>query len=101
MSADELRLRLRETRIVPLSAEEWTGLAPAFDEIERHDTRLAGELVIFEDEGVFFAVEEPSRDHRVIRRLESEEEVRAFVTKRFEEYERMWDGCGCKVEYYR
>ena len=25
----------------------------------------------------------------------------AFVMKRTEEYERMWDGCGCRIEYYR
>lgn len=101
MTPDELRGRLGETGIVPLSAEEWRELARAFSEVERHNTRLAGDLVIFRDKERFFAVEEPSRDARVVRGLEDEGRVRGFVSKRFEEYERMWDGCGCKVEYYR
>lgn len=101
MTPDELRRRLEETGIVSLSAEEWREVGPAFEEVERHDTRLAGDLVIYRDRDGFFALEEPSRDARVVRGLEDEGEVRAFVSKRFEEYERMWDGCGCKVEYYR
>ena len=43
-------------------------------------------------------VEAPSRDARVARLLGAAEEVRAFVRKRMEENERMWDGCGVKVE---
>ena len=45
-------------------------------------------------------VEAPSRDARVGRLLGSREAVRRFVEKRMEEYERMWDGCGVKVDYY-
>jgi hypothetical protein len=45
-------------------------------------------------------VEAPSRDARVARLLGGAAEARAFVQRRMEEYERMWDGCGVKVEYY-
>ena len=46
------------------------------------------------------AVEEPTSRQRVLRRL-AEDEVAAFVKDRLDTYERMWDGCGCKVEYFR
>jgi len=36
----------------------------------------------------------------VARLLGDAEEARAFVERRMEEYERMWDGCGVKVEYF-
>ena len=45
------------------------------------------------------AVEAPSKAARVARLLGGEAEVRAFVAKRLEEYERMWDGCGVKIDY--
>jgi hypothetical protein len=32
--------------------------------------------------------------------LGDEDEVRRFVRERLEAYDRMWDGCGCKVDYY-
>ena len=85
---------------VPLSAEEWEALSPSFPEVERHNTQLAGDLIIVQVGAERMAVESPSRDARVARLLGSVEDARTFVSKRMEEYERMWDGCGVKVEYY-
>jgi hypothetical protein len=85
---------------VPLSAEEWEALSPSFPEVERHNTQLAGDLIIVQVGAERMAVESPSREARVARLLGSVEEARTFVAKRMEEYERMWDGCGVKVEYY-
>ena len=84
----------------PLSAGEWKGLADHFPVEERHQTHLAGELLIVRFQGNLAAVEAPSRDARVARLLGGADEARAFVQKRLEEYERMWDGCGVKVDYY-
>jgi len=36
----------------------------------------------------------------VARLLGGPQEADAFVRKRLEEYERMWDGCGVKVDYF-
>ena len=46
------------------------------------------------------AVEAPSRGARVARVLGSAADAQAFVRKRMAEYERMWDGCGVKVDYF-
>ena len=101
MTLEELRFRVSTEGIVPMDPSEWSELAGSFEEVERHDTRLAGNLIILRDDDTFLAVEEPSRQARVIRKLGGRAEAAAFVTKRMEEYERMWDGCGCRVEYYR
>ncbi len=100
MKADELQRRLETERIVPISAGDWTEVAPRFAEIERHDTYLVGDLLIVRLGDFLAAVEQPSRDERVLRRLADAEEMRRFVRQRLEEYERMWDGCGCKIDYY-
>jgi hypothetical protein len=36
----------------------------------------------------------------VIRRLTGAGEARALVARRLETYDKMWDGCGCKVDYH-
>lgn len=46
------------------------------------------------------AVEEPKSRERVVRRLGDAATAAAFVKERLSDYERMWDGCGCKVDYY-
>lgn len=100
MTSEEFRKRLALGGTVPLTAREWKVLAPEFPVEERHDTQLAGELLIVRIDGDLAAVEAPSRNARVARLLGGAGDAEAFVRKRLEDYERMWDGCGVKVEYY-
>jgi len=100
MTIEELAERLAAGKIVSLPAEEWEGMKDAFVEVERHSTFIAGDLVVARYGDTLFVVEEPSSRERVLRRLADEQEVRSFVQDRLDAYERMWDGCGCKVEYY-
>jgi hypothetical protein len=100
MTLEELKEKVLQGGTVPLSAAEWEEVAHHFPLVERHPTQLAGDLLIVELEEELVAVESPSRDARVARLLGGEEAARAFVAKRMEEYERMWDGCGVKVDYY-
>jgi hypothetical protein len=101
MTRDEFLEKVEKGGTVPLSAGEWDALSPSFPEVERHNTQLAGHLIIVRVGGNLVAVEAPSRDARVARLLGGPGEARAFVRQRLEEYERMWDGCGVKVEYYK
>ena len=99
MTSHEFRKRVALGGAVPLSAREWENIAPHFPLVERHKTQLAGDLIIVRFDGEYAAVEQPSRNARVARLLVGMDAVRAFVEKRLSEYERMWDGCGVKVEY--
>ncbi|MGD2070616.1 MAG: hypothetical protein PVI57_18225 [Gemmatimonadota bacterium] len=101
MTNEELTRRLRAEGIVKLEPAEWREVADAWEEVARHPTQLAGDIVLVRDREGLAALEAPSPRERVIRRLEGEEEARRFVEDRLETYERMWDGCGCRVEYYR
>jgi hypothetical protein len=100
MRVDELERRLTAEHIVPLTAGEWAALADVLDEIERHHTMVAGDLLVVRTAAGLAAVERPTRDERVVRLLGEESAVSAFVAERMAQYERMWDGCGCRVDYY-
>lgn len=100
MTVEELARRLESDAIVSVSAAEWASVSAAFQEVERHPTYLAGDLVLVRVAGGLVAVEEPRSEERILRRLADEDEARRFVQGRLETYERMWDGCGCKVDYY-
>ncbi len=92
--------RLGKQPILTLGAGQWTGIADQFEVIERHSTFISGDLLIVRLEKYYAAVEQPATDERVMRRLGDIDEVRHFVSNRLEDYERMWDGCGCKIDYY-
>lgn len=112
MAPEELNERLKGEGIVALMVEEWEAIASAFEPVWRHDTGFAGELLIArgpvgsEPEGPadldapLIAVEAPKPAARVVRLLADEEEAKRFVEYRLAQYERMWDGCGCRIDYY-
>ena len=101
MTSDELIGRLDAEMIVRLTTSDWNDLARDFEELERHATGMAGDLLVIRIQGGLAAVEQPSPGERVVRRLADPDEAHQFVARRLEEYERMWDGCGCRIDYYR
>ncbi len=100
MTAEELRTQVANEGLVILPEETWNELASDFEEVERHPTFISGDLVIVRLGDAFAAVEEPKPGERVLRRLPDADAVRAFVEDRMATYDRMWDGCGCRVDYY-
>ena len=100
MTAQELNDRLQTERMVGLADVEWAELEDSCDEVERHDTIVAGDLLIVRTDAGLAAVEQPRSGERVVRLLGGIDAVRPFVQQRLSLYERMWDGCGCKVDYY-
>jgi hypothetical protein len=100
MSAEELERRLADERIVPLAVNEWDLLAGEFEEVARHHTMVAGNLLVVRTRAGLAAVERPTPDVRVVRLLGDAATAQSFVEHRMAQYERMWDGCGCRVDYY-
>ncbi len=46
-------------------------------------------------------VQETTLNHEIaIRMFKNKKDAEEFVQERLETYEKMWDGCGCKVDYY-
>ena len=87
MTENEFLEKVQAGGTVPLSREEWESVAGAYEVVERHNTQLAGDLLIIRVGDSLACLESPSRDARVARLLGGEEEARAFVQKRLEEYE--------------
>ena len=100
MSPEELNRRLAGDHIIRLSADEWEAAAPGLEEVERHDTFIAGDLILVRTDHGLAAVEEPKAGERVVTRLGDAATAAAFVEERLSDYERMWDGCGCRIDYY-
>lgn len=99
-TANDLLAALASDEIARVPAATWPQLAEAFFEVERHATGLAGDLVIVRTPAGPAAVEAPSDHEVVVRRLAGPDAIRRFVTDRLAQYERMWEGCGCRIDYF-
>jgi hypothetical protein len=100
VTAADLEQRIARDRIVALAVTDWTAVAAEFEEVERHDTMMAGTLLIVRTSAGLAAVEQPQPRERVVRLLGNSTAARGFVDHRMAQYEKMWDGCGCRVRYY-
>ncbi|MBW2454866.1 MAG: hypothetical protein JRI68_10160 [Deltaproteobacteria bacterium] len=99
MDEPTLLERLEAGQIVLLDRAEWVAASAGFEVVEEHDTRLSGMLQVVRSAAGLAAIEQPKPDQRVVRPLADMDAARAFVTDRLETYDRMWDGCGCKIDY--
>ena len=99
MDIDALLEKLSDASRLGLSPDELAGLLEASALVREEDTCISGMIRILRLKNIIL-VQEQTPDHEIVVRIrptvEAEEE---FVAGRLETYERMWDGCGCKVDY--
>ncbi len=99
VTAGGLLVRLRGARAVELEPDEARTLVEAGRLVREVDTRLAGMLRVLELDGALVVQEQTTRGRHVARVVPSLEAAEALICDRLAVYERMWDGCGCKVDY--
>jgi hypothetical protein len=92
LNEGQLTTRLTAGEIVPLSGRDWDRLASGFEVVARHDTKVAGDLLIVRSAAGIAAVESPNPGDRVVRPLSDERTARSFVADRLRAYDRFWDG---------
>lgn len=100
MEVRELATQLEQPAITTLDAEALPQLLEAAEVIREMDTCLTGWIRVLRFENQF-AVQGQTPDGEVlVRRLDSREAAEHFVEQRLRDYERMWDGYGCTIDYH-
>jgi len=69
--------------------------------ISREDnTYVCNQIRILELNEKILTLEFTLNHELSIRKFDNLKEAEEFVNDRLETYDKMWDGCGCKVDYY-
>ena len=100
MDAQSWLERFPTGRVETITAAELPELLAVGRCLREVDTRLAGVLRVLELGGVLLMQEQTTRGQLLVRRIASLEAAEGLIAGRLEIYERMWDGCGCKVDYF-
>jgi hypothetical protein len=99
MESRNLIARIEEQGILPLDREDLPKLLEEADTIRADDTRLAGWIRVLSIDGRIVIQEETPDGEVLLRRVDSPASAERFVERRLADYERMWDGCGCRIDY--
>lgn len=100
MSTEKLVADLHHSPVVAIDRDTLRELIDAADVLREDDTHLAGWIRVLAVGGSILVQEETPKGELLVRRMASRESADSFVDLRMQSYERMWDGCGCKVDYY-
>lgn len=83
---------LRNPSPVLLPSEGLEALQTAAEIVREENTSLAGTIRVFDLDGEYFVQEESPNRTFLVRPRPSLDEALAFVDRRLQTYERMWDG---------
>jgi hypothetical protein len=100
MQISELIERIGRQAVVSLDREELPKLLEGAETIRADDTCLAGWIRVLSIGGQVVVQEQAPDGEVLLRRLTSREDAERFVDRRLSDYERMWEGCGCRIDYH-
>jgi hypothetical protein len=96
----ELSRRFETEKYIVISNEELTDLLTSSCIVFEQDTRLRDFIRILKVQNRSYLQEKTNLGEIIIRRFDSEVDALKLVNERMEIYDKMWDGCGCKINYY-
>ena len=90
----------KEKKYQLISEETLNSLLSDSEILIEKDTLISDKIRLLKFEDNFLIQEKSNKDELLIRLMKSKKEGEEFINSRMETYDKMWDGCGCKVEYY-
>ena len=102
MNAKLLLDKLKRKKIVILPEETLNEILKikGLKIIREDDTHISDHIRILKINSIIILQEKTIKHELSLRRLNSIEEADKVVNDRLDTYEKMWDGCGCKIDYY-
>ena len=100
MKKHDLVANLRSPAPIPIDRDVLVGLLEEADILRQENTCVAGWIRILSVDRAILVQEETPEGNALARRMPSIEDANAFINDRLRTYERMWDGCGCKINYF-
>ena len=98
---DRLFEESKTAALVILAEDRLDRLLDDFEIIREEETYFSDKIRLLKNNDQFLVQEKSTRHELILRRLPSEQAAHEFIDQRLETYENMWNGCGCKVNYYQ
>ena len=100
MDANEIINKALNSNYVIIDEEELKTVLDNSEIIRVEDTYLSDFIRVLNYNDKLFVQELTFKKEIVIRKMNSIIDADQFVQERLDFYERKWDGCGCKINYY-
>lgn len=100
MNLERIISTVKKQKYLMISEPELNELLSHSKMIIEENTYISDKIRLLKYKTDFFIQEKTIKNEYLIRVMKTEKEAEDFIKDRLEIYNRMWDGCGCKVKYY-
>ena len=100
MKTVDILKKVKSTSFVAITEDELHDLLTVAKIIEERDTHISDKIRLLKINGELIVQEKSNKNEFLLRLMKNKKEADLFIDERMETYDRMWDGCGCKVDYY-
>lgn len=100
MDAKEIFNKALSTNFLIIEEADLKSVLDNSEILRIEDTHLSDFIRVLKYDDNLFVQETTFKNEILIRKLDSMKDVDFFVKERLDFYERKWDGCGCKIDYY-
>lgn len=100
MEAKEIFNKALNSNYIIIEEDELKSVLENSETLRTEDTHLSDLIRLLKFENNLFIQETTFKKEIIIRKMNSLEDADKFFQERLDYYERKWDGCGCKIDYY-
>ncbi len=97
---EEILNKLKTEIVVILDKSDIDNFLSEVEILDEQNTLVSDKIRIVKFNTNILTQEMTLKNEIAIRKMTDMEEAEKFVEDRMSTYEKMWDGCGCKVNYY-
>ena len=100
MNIKELLKNFKNEKVLLFPKAELDKLLNSCEILTEEDTVINGKVRILKYDGAFIFQEITNKDELALRKFTHRKDAENLINDRLSVYENMWNGCGCKVNYY-
>jgi hypothetical protein len=98
---DAITRHLESNPVVIVSEDQLENVLKAVEFVDEKETYFRDKIRILQKDDFLLIQEKSNKDEIIIRKISSLENGYKFIHDRLTVYENMWNGCGCKINYYK
>ena len=100
MNVEGIISSVKKKKYLIISEDELNELLSNSKLIIEENTYISDKIRLLKYKTDLLIQEKSTKDEYLVRVMKTKKEAEEFIKQRLEIYNRMWDGCGCKVNYY-
>jgi hypothetical protein len=100
MEAKEIFNKAENSKYQMIGKDQLKSVLDNSEIIRVEDTHLSDFIRLIKFQENLYVQETTNNNEIIIRKVSSIKDADSFIKDRLDFYERKWDGCGCKINYY-